>query len=162
MGGPPLVETLSTLDPAHAEIYSANGAAYVEALSTLESEIEEMVAMLPENQRKLVTDHDSFSYFAYAYGFEIVGTVIPGLTTTSEPSAQEIAALSEQIEAEGVPAIFVGTTINDGLAQQIASDTGAQVVRLYTGSLSEADGPAATYVDLMRYNVEAIVSALQP
>ena len=157
-----IVETLSALDPASAETYAANGAAYLEQLAALERDIDDLIAPLPAERRKLVTDHDVFSYFASEHDFEIVGTVIPGLTTTAEPSAQEIAALSQQIEAEGVSAIFVGTTVGDQLAQQIANDAGVQVVPLYTGSLSPLDGPAATYIDFMRYNVEAIVGALRP
>ncbi len=157
-----IVETLSVLDPASAETYAANGAAYLDQLAALEREIGDLIAPLPVERRKLVTDHDVFGYFANEHGFEIVGTVVPGLTTTAEPSAQDIAALTRQIEAEGVPAIFVGTTVSDQLARQIANDAGVQVVPLYTGSLSPLDGPAATYIDFMRYNVEAIVGALQP
>jgi ABC-type Zn uptake system ZnuABC Zn-binding protein ZnuA len=83
------------------------------------------------------------------------------VSTLSEPSAQELADLQQQITTEGVKAIFVGTTTNPDLAEQIANDVGVQVVLLYAESLSESGGPAATYIDFMRYNVSAIVEALK-
>jgi len=80
----------------------------------------------------------------------------------AEPSAQALAALQDQLAAENVQAIFVGTTVNPRLAEQMAQDLGIQVVSLYSDSLSAPDGPAASYLDFMRYNVNAIVAALQP
>ena len=87
--------------------------------------------------------------------------MIPNYSTSAETSAQELAALEDVIRAEGVRAIFVGNTTNPDLAQQVAADTGAQLVSLVTGSLTEADGPASTYLDYMRYNVNAITRALK-
>ena len=151
---------LSDLDPANAEAYEAAASAYAEELEALHAELVTLVDALPAEQRKLVTDHDSLGYLAAEYGFEVVGSVIPSFSTLAEPSAQELAALQEQIRAEGVTAIFVGTTINPRQETQLAEDLGIQVVPIYTGSLSEADGPAATYIDFMRYNVGKIVGAL--
>ena len=79
----------------------------------------------------------------------------------ASPSAAQLAQLHDQIEAQAVKAIFVGTTVNPDVAQSIANDTGVQIVMLYTGSLSDADGPADSYLDFMRYNVGAIVEALK-
>lgn len=154
-------QVLSTLDPANAATYAANADAYRAELATLESELEAMVAELPLEQRKLVTDHDAFGYFAAAYDFTVIGAVIPSLSTVASSSASEFAALQDQIEAEGVPAIFVGTTVNSNLATQLAADTGITVATIYTGALSDADGPAPTYLDLMRYNMRTIVDALK-
>jgi manganese/iron transport system substrate-binding protein len=154
-------QTLSALDPAHAETYAANASAYREQLAALEAEIQSAVAAIPAEERKLVTDHETFGYFAEHYGFAVIGSVIPSFSTMAAPSAQELAALQEQINGEGVQAIFVGSTVNPDLAQQIAGDVGVQVVPLYADSLSAADGPAATYLDLMRYNVQTIVDALK-
>ena len=120
-----------------------------------------MVAELLPEQRRMVTDHDSFGYFADEYDFEIIGTVMPSLSTMASPSAAHLAQLHDQIEAQAVKAIFVGATVNPDVAQSIAGDTGVQIVMLYTGSLSDADGPADNYLDFMRYNVGAIVEALK-
>jgi len=153
--------TLSHFDPAHAELYQANAQKYEQALEELDAWIEEQVSQIPPERRKLVTDHQAFGYFADRYGFEQVGAIFPSFSAGAEPSAQEVAELEEKIRRLGVPAIFVGTTVNPALAQRIAQDTGVKVVPLYTGSLSSSDGPAASYIDLMRYNVTAIVNALK-
>lgn len=152
--------TLSELDAANADTYAANAAAYKVELQSLDSWIREQVAAVPEANRKLVTDHAVFGYFANRYGFQQTGAVIPGYSTLSEPSAQEVASLEDTLRAAGVKAIFVGNTANSALAQRVAGDAGVQVVPVYTGSLGRADGPAATYLDYMRYNVGAFVSAL--
>lgn len=152
---------LSELDPANAEAYRSAATAYTAELNALDVEIEAAVATIPVEHRKLVTDHETFGYFAARYGFEVIGTVIPSFSTLAAPSAQELAALQQQIEAEGVQAIFVGSTVNPSLAGQIANDLGIQVVPLYADSLSEPTGPAPTYIDMMRYNVTAIVGALR-
>ncbi len=108
-----------------------------------------------------MTDHSVFTYFAHAYGFEQIGVITAGSSTLSEPSAQELAALQETIAEHGVPAVFVSTTVNPRLAEQVAHDTGVRVVPLYTGSLSDGDGPASTYLAFMRYDVEKMVEALR-
>lgn len=152
--------TLSELDPADAGTFAANAAAYKAELQALDKWIREEVATIPEANRKLVTDHAVFGYFANRYGFQQTGAVIPGYSTLSEPSAQEIAGLEDTLRSLAVNAIFVGNTVNNALSQRVADDTGVRIVPVYTGSLSEADGPAATYLDYMRYNVNAFVSAL--
>ncbi len=155
------VTVLSALDPANAETYAANGAAYRAELAGLHDELVAAFAAIPADRRKLVTDHDNLGYLAAAYDLTVVGSVIPSLSTLASPSAQELAALQTQISDEGVKAIFVGTTVNPDVAAQIAADTGATVVPIYTGSLSDANGPAATYIDMMRYDAAQIVAALQ-
>ncbi len=152
---------LSAHDPDNATTYAANAAAYQAELAELDAWIAEQVGQLTEAQRVLVTDHDAFSYFAQRYGFTVVGAVFPGVSTLAEPSAQELAELEEAIATLNVPAIFVETTVNPSLAEQVAADTGTLVITLYGGSLSAADGPAATYLDMMRYDVMVIVEALK-
>lgn len=152
---------LSELDPAHAQTYVANADAYRATLEALDAWVWERVQAIPDGRRLLVTDHRTFAYFADRYGFEAADTVFPTTSTLAEPSAGELAALERRIEALGVPAVFVGTTVSPRLAERVASDTGAELVRLYTGALSGPDGPAATYEGMMRYNVDAIVEALQ-
>ncbi len=156
-----VVAVLSALDPSRAETFAANGAAYRAELSALHEELVATFAAIPADQRKLVTDHDNLGYLAGAYGLTVVGSVVPSLSTLASPSAQELAALQTQIADEGVKAIFVGTTVNPDVAAQIAADTGATVVPIYTGSLSDTGGPAATYIDMMRYDAAQIVAALQ-
>jgi ABC-type Zn uptake system ZnuABC Zn-binding protein ZnuA len=155
-----IARELALLDPANAEGYAARALAYEQELKDLDAWIVEAVAAIPRERRKLVSDHEAFGYFVDRYGFDDVGTVIPGLSTLAEPSAQGLAALEDAIRERGVPAIFVGITVNPALAEQVAQDTGARIVFLYTGALSGTAGPAGTYLDLMRYDVRTIVQAL--
>lgn len=156
-----IAHSLSALDPANAEAYTTAASDYTATLEALNTELHALVDEIPADQRKLVTDHDSLGYLADEYGFTVIGTVIPSLSTSASASAQELAALTDQIKDEGVRAIFVGTTVNPQLAQQLAQDLGIQVVSIYTDSLSNADGPTPTYIDFMRYNLQAIVNALR-
>lgn len=156
-----IAAALAKADPANAAAYQDNAGSYIAVLAQLHSWIEDTVAQLPPEKRTLVTDHTAFGYFAQAYGFEQVGAVIPGTSTLAEPSAQQLAELEDAIAQYQVPVIFVGTTVNTRLAQRVAVDSGVKLVPLYTGSLSEAEGPAASYIELMHYNVSAIVEALQ-
>lgn len=153
-------DALSRLDAAHAAEYAAAAEQYTATLAELDAEIRARIDTLPPARRKLVSDHAEFNYFARAYGFEVIGAVIPAISTMAEPSAQQLAVLHDQIAAAGVPAIFVGTTVNPRLEEQLAQDLGIEVVTLYTASLSAADGPAPSYVDLMRSTVDRIVTAL--
>ena len=154
-------DTLIEQDPDNAEVYTANAAAYLEELDALAHDfVMPLVATLPEENRVLITNHDAFGYFATRYEFEVVGTIIPSVSTLAEPSSADLAAIIDLIREENVPAIFSETTVSDELAQQIADETGAQVYVLYSGSLSKLDGPASTYIDYMRYNVTTIVEAL--
>jgi manganese/iron transport system substrate-binding protein len=154
-------QVLSEADPGHAATYQANTQTYRQALSDLDIWISQQVAQVPQAKRKIVSDHVVFGYFARRYGFEQVGAVIPSISTLASPSAQELASLEETIKNLGVRAIFVDSTVNPALSQRIASDTQTQVVPIYSGSLSPAGGPAATYLDFMRANVSAIVQALK-
>ena len=155
-----IAKALAEADPDHASMYRARADAYQREIGELDLWIRDRVATVPEEARRLVTDHEAFGYFADLYGIEEIGTILPGYSTLSEPSARELAALEDAIRAAGVPCIFVGTTIPSDLAEQVAADTGTRIVFLYTGSLSEPDGPAATYLDLMRFDVEQIVRGL--
>ena len=154
-----IARALSEQDPANAASYAAAAAAYVAELKQLDDDLHTQFAAIPATQRKLVTDHDNLGYLADAYGFTVLGAVIPSLSTMAAPSAQEMAALQDQIKVEGASVILIGNTVNASTAQQLAQDTGAQVVAVYTDSLSDAAGPAATYIAMMRYNAAAIVAA---
>jgi ABC-type Zn uptake system ZnuABC Zn-binding protein ZnuA len=156
-----IAAALAEQDPANAAEYRANADAYIAELQALDAWIVEQVQQIPEERRLLVTDHETFAYFAERYGFEMIGAVIPGVSTGSGVSAQELAAIEDEIRSLGVPAVFVGNTVPGNIAAQVAADTGIQVVPLYTDSLTDAGGPASTYLEFMRYNVSAIVDALK-
>jgi len=155
-----IIEALSGLDPQHAADYQANGQVYLDQLTALDTWIRTEVDRIPENARQLVSDHISLGYFAEQYGFEQIGAVIPALTTEAETSGQELARLIDTIREAQVKAIFVGIDFDPTLAQRVAEETGVDLVPLYFGSLSEGD-PAGSYLDFMRYDVQAIVNALQ-
>jgi ABC-type Zn uptake system ZnuABC Zn-binding protein ZnuA len=153
---------LSNLDPEHRSAYQDNARRYREELSKLDGWIRDVTGSIPADQRVLVLDHLVLGYFADRYGFEMSGAIVPAFSSAAEPSARELAALSEVIITEGVPAIFVGADSNAALSVQIAGDLGIEVVQLYTGSLGPVGGPAGTYLGLMQYNVLAIQQALSP
>ena len=154
-------DTLIAIDPANAATYEVNAAAYLFELDNLmHDRVMPSVETIPEENRVLVTNHESMGYFAARFEFEVVTTLIPGGATGVEPSAADVAEVIDLINEEGVPVIFAETTVSDAVAEQIAAETGAEIVTLFSGSLSGEDGPAATYVDYISYNVTAIVEAL--
>ncbi len=115
---------------------------------------------MPEDERKIVSDHAQFCYFIDEYGLEQAGAVVPGYSTSTEPSARELAALEDAVRDLEVKAVFVGNTVNPKLAQRVAQDTGTQLIFIYTGSLSDPGGEAGTYLDYMRFNVRAFIEGL--
>jgi len=156
-----IAEALAASDPAHAEEFRANAQVYRAELDALDAWAAQQVSLIPPEARILVTDHESLGYFADHYGFEIVGALIPSLSTISEPSAGELAQLEDAISQYGVKAIFIGSSVNPSLADRVAADTGVQVITIYTESLSAQNGPVPTYLDLIRFDVAAIVAALR-
>ena len=152
---------LSAIDPGSASVYYQNASAYGEELDELHAWIQEQVGAVAPERRLLVTSHDAFTYFARAYGFEIVGLVIPSLATHVEPSAEHIAGLVEVVRERNVPALFGETTVSERLAQAVARETGAKLFRLYSGSLGAPGSGADTYLTMVRANVETIVEALR-
>lgn len=157
-----IAAAFAAADPDNAAIYEANAAAYIAQLEALDAEIRALVESVPPENRVIVTNHEFLAYFAHAYGFEVVGTVIPSVSTLAEVNPQTIIALVEVIRAEGVRAIFAEISAAQALAQAVAAEAGfdVQVVTLYSDSLSPADGPAATYIDFMRHNVTTVVEAM--
>lgn len=134
---------------------------YVAELRALDTEITAKVAMLPTARRILVTNHEVFSYFADRYGFRVAGVVIPGGTTSAEPSAADLADLADVIRTEQVPAIFADSSSPTKLAEALADEVGAvKVVELYSESLGEIGSDGGTYLDLLRTDATRIVDAL--
>jgi len=138
-----------------------NAQSYHAKLQELDAWIVAQVADIPAPQRTLVMDHLVFGYFAEEYGFQQAGAVIPGYSTIAEPSAQQLAEILDTIDKLGINVIFVSDTGASGIAERVAEDTGSRLIYLHTGSLTEPGGFASNYIDYMRYNVNAIVGALQ-
>ena len=156
-----IADRLSTADPAGESLYRENATNYARELDDLHTWIEEQVGSIGEDQRVLVTSHDSFQYLARRYGFEVAGAIFP-VSTEAEPTAQDLAELIETIEHEDVPAVFTERSHSERLAQRVAEETGAVLIGgLYTGSLGEPGSGAGTYLDLMRHNTTIIVEALR-
>lgn len=146
------------LDPAGEPIYVQNTDAFIARLEDLDGWIRQQVATISPEKRLLVTNHESFGYFADRYGFVIVGTIIPSVSTGSSPTAQQMVALVEAIKATNTGAIFLEAGSNPDLAQQLAEEAGINViVDLHTQPLNSDEG----YIDMMEYNTRAIVEALR-
>jgi ABC-type Zn uptake system ZnuABC Zn-binding protein ZnuA len=149
-------------DPDGADVYKANADAYIAQLKDLDTWIKQQVSQIPKERRLLVTNHDSLGYFAEQYGFMVIGTIVPGVSSEASPSAREIAKLIDEIKATGAPAAFLDISDNPHLADQIAADTNIKVVTdLYIETLSPSDGPAATYIEMIKYDVSQIENALR-
>lgn len=155
-----IAQALSQADPAHRAEYQKNAEAYKGQLRELDAWIREQVAQIPPENRKLVTDHRIFGYFARTYGFEQIGALIPSVSTEASPSAQELAALEDAIRAYGVKAIFIEEIGSQQLAEQVSRDTGVRLISLYH-DLGPAGSEVDTYLNYMRYNVTQIVQALK-
>ena len=157
-----IARDLGSVDPDGAPTYDGRKTAYQQQLRDLDAAIAAAIGTIPAERRKLVTNHDALSYYADRYGLEIVGTVLPGLETTAEPSAAEIADLLDLIEEEGVPAIFAENTANADLAEELADQVGLEIVDdLYTDSLGDPGSGADSYLGLMATDTRLIVEALR-
>jgi ABC-type Zn uptake system ZnuABC Zn-binding protein ZnuA len=153
-----IATALAAVDPAHAGDYMQRATTYRGQLDALDASIREQVATVPAADRKLVTFHDAFPYFAREYGITIVGVAVeaPG----QDPSAGETAKLIEAIRASGVKVIFSESQFPTRLVDQLAAETGAIVVAdLYDDALG--DPPVTSYEALMRWDVEALVRGLR-
>lgn len=137
-------------------------AAYRGEIRDTHEQIQEILSRLPSERRKLVTDHDSLTYFAARYGFEVVGTVVPGTSTLGAPSAGDLSRLAELIRTEEVPAIFVETSQDRRLADALAGEVGTdvEVVSLFAGTLGEPSSPAGTYLGMLMTDAHRIAEAL--
>ncbi|MEM9147885.1 MAG: zinc ABC transporter substrate-binding protein [Pseudomonadota bacterium] len=154
-----IAAALSQADPANASTFYANRAAYVAELEALDAEIRATLAGLPEDRRTIVTSHDAFGYFEASYGLTFEAP--QGLSTESDPSAADVAEMIDQIRDENISAVFVESITDNRLLEQIANETGATIGgTLYSDALSEPDGPAGTYLDMMRHNATTIAAAL--
>jgi zinc/manganese transport system substrate-binding protein len=146
-------------DPANAADYRERARSYDKRLAELDQWIKAEIAKVPAGQRKAITGHDSFRYFAEAYGVQFQAP--RGYNTNSEPSARDVAALIRLVREQKIKALFVENMTNPGLVEQIARESGAVVgPRLYSDALSAPGGPAPTYEAMMRHNVTALVAGM--
>jgi ABC-type Zn uptake system ZnuABC Zn-binding protein ZnuA len=149
-------------DPSGKEIYAKNAANYIDKLTELDKSIEQKISSIPQERRLIVTNHESFGYFADRYHFKIIGTIVPSVSSGASPSAQQLARLIDHVKATKALAIFLETGTNPQLANQISKETGVRVITdLYTHSITPKDGPAPTYIDMMKYNTDVIINALK-
>ena len=156
-----LAEQLAALDPDSSDTFTANARTYGAELDDLHAWAVQQLSVIPDEKRVLVTSHDSFSYFAVVYGFEVVGTVLPGGTTEVDPSARDVAELIHTIEEHGAGAVFGETTVSERVAKAISQEAGVEFVALHSGSLGAEGSGADTYLGMFRQNVQAIADALK-
>jgi ABC-type Zn uptake system ZnuABC Zn-binding protein ZnuA len=150
-------DRLASVDPTDRDTFDRNAAAYLKKLEGLDSGIARCMDAIPASERKLVTDHDAFGYFAERYGIKVVGAVIPSQTTQAQPSAKDVSDLTHLIEQEGVKAIFPESSINPKLAKAIASQTDASAdYTLYGDTLGPADSSGATYLHMEQANADSM------
>lgn len=154
-------DALAAADPAGKDVYAANATAYLAQFDELEREVKETVAKIPPERRRVITSHDAFGYFAEAH--KIVFVAPQGVSTESEASARDVAKIIQQIRKEKVGAVFLENVSDTRLAKRIADETGAKVGgTLYSDALSDASGPAATYIDMVRHNARTLAAGLMP
>ncbi|MCG7503911.1 zinc ABC transporter substrate-binding protein AztC [Mesorhizobium retamae] len=154
-----IADAFCNADSAGCDTYNANAAAYTEKLDGLDKEVREAIAAIPQEKRIVITSHDAFGYFEHEYGLTFLAP--QGLSTDSEPSAADVAKLVEQVKQDKAAAIFVENISNPRLIEQISVETDVKVGgTLYSDALSKANGPAATYIDLMRNNIKQIKGAI--
>ncbi|MXQ12809.1 metal ABC transporter substrate-binding protein [Microvirga makkahensis] len=152
-------DALIAADVGGKAAYESNAAAYLSKLDTLEAEVKGLVANIPEARRRIITSHDAFRYFGHAYGIAFVSP--QGVSTEAEASAKDVARIIQQIRREKIAAVFVENVSDARLMERIAKETGARIgERVYSDALSEPDGPAGTYIDMMRHNIKAFSAAL--
>jgi zinc/manganese transport system substrate-binding protein len=152
-------DALIAADEAGKATYEANAASYLKQLDEVEAEVKGLVVKIPPERRRIITSHDAFRYFEEAYGIDFVAP--QGVSTESEASAKDVARIIQQIKREKIAAIFVENVSDARLMERISKETGARIgSQVYSDALSEAGGPAGTYIDMMRHNIRAFSAAL--
>ncbi len=155
-----VLNALIAADPADARYFRQRGAEYIQQLQQLDSWAKAQFAAVPSQKRKVLTSHDAFGYFGQEYGVIFLAPV--GFSTEAEASASDVAGLIKQIKQEKVNAYFIENQTDPRLVQQIAAATGAKAGgELYPEALSKPQGPAASYIQAFKHNVEAIVGSMK-
>jgi zinc/manganese transport system substrate-binding protein/manganese/iron transport system substrate-binding protein len=153
---------LAAADPADAAAFRGGARRYVARIRALDRRLARLVATVPPSRRKLVTDHDAFGYLARRYGIQVVGAIIPSLSTAAEPSARALAELIDTIRKAGVKVVFSEASVNPKLAREVASEAGARVdSSLYGDTLGPPGSPGATYLGALSYDVTAMARGFE-
>lgn len=154
-----IAKALAAADPADAEFFRGQERAYLEKLEALDREVRDALAKIPPERRKVISTHNAFGYFVAEYGIQFIAPL--GVSTETEPSARDIAAIIGQVKAQKIPAVFLENISDDRLIRRIAAETGAKVGgTLISDGLTGEKGPAPTYIDMVRHNIKALTSAL--
>lgn len=154
-----IADAFCAADAQGCDSYKANAEAYTRKLAEAETEVKAAVASIPQDKRVIITSHDAFGYFEHAYGLTFLAP--EGISTEAEASAADVAALIRQVKEDKASAIFVENITNARLIEQIAAETDLKVGgTLYSDALSSNDGPASTYIDMMRNNIATIKGAI--
>ena len=152
-------DALMAADPPDGPMFRANADGYLVKLDGLDREVRAAVAQIPAARRKVISTHKAFGYFAAAYGVEFIAPL--GVSTDSEPSARDIAAIITQIRTQKIPAIFLENISDPRLIRRISAETGIRIGgTLYSDSLTGENGEAPTYIDMVRHNIKALTNAL--
>jgi len=152
-------DALTASDPAGKASYEANATAYLAKLDALDAEVTATIEKIPSDRRRIITTHDAFGYFAVAYGVTFVAP--QGVSTEAEVSAKDVARIITQIKKQKIPAVFLENVTDDRLLKRIGAESGARIGGiLYSDALTDAKGPAPTYIDMMRHNVKQLAEAL--
>lgn len=152
-------DALVAADPAGADAYQANATAYLAKLDALEAEARTAIARIPAERRRIITSHDAFQYFEKAYGIDFIAPT--GVSTDAEASAKAVAKIIAQIRKQKIPAVFLENVTDPRLVKRIADETGARIGgTLYSDALTDAQGAAPTYIDMMRHNIETLTGTL--
>lgn len=153
-------DALIAADPDGAADFSQRAKDFLQTLDSLDAEIRAGVASIPAARRRIITSHDAFGYFAKAYGLAFIAP--QGVSTETEASSRDVARIIRQIKAEKIPAVFLENISDPRLMKQVARESGARIGEaVFSDSLSPKDGPASTYVAMMRHNLKAFTQALQ-
>jgi zinc/manganese transport system substrate-binding protein len=146
-------------DPAGKSTYEGSAKSYLAKLDALEHDVKQAIAKIPADRRRIITTHNAFGYFGDAYGMEFISP--EGVSTEAEPSARDVAKIIAQTKKQKIPAVFLENVTDPRLMEQIARETGAKIGgTLYSDALSAPDGPAGSYLDMMRNNVSEFARAL--
>ncbi|HCI00539.1 MAG TPA: metal ABC transporter substrate-binding protein, partial [Alphaproteobacteria bacterium] len=155
-----ITEALSAESPAHEADFRARAETYIAELEQLDARLQSEFATIGEDCRTVITSHDAFQYFGAEYGLHFAAP--QGLSTASEASARDVAALIEQVRSGGIGGVFIENLADSRIIQQIASETGLSVGgTLFTGALSDLDGPAPTYAAMIAHNAEQLLQSLR-
>jgi zinc/manganese transport system substrate-binding protein len=152
-------DALAAADPSDADYFAKKAEAYLAQLEALDAEAQQALKQIPESRRKVISTHDAFGYFAARYGIQFIAPI--GVSTESEPSARDIAAIIKQVKAAHIPAVFLERIGDPRLMRRISAETGAKIGgTLYSDSLTDEKGDAPTYIDMVRHNITTLTSAL--